>query len=369
MQSFFSDLPARFTENHLNSLLVKCYEQDVSDITLQTGEEIFVEQYGKLFSVMQRRLLHYEVTDILHHVYGPNGSAQLLSGQDIDTNYDIRPSRKIRYRFRVNGTGCLVDGHHGIQITFRVIPTTPPTLDALSLEKNLLHGLSPLQGVVYVTGSTGSGKTTLLAAIIRYLAEQKHSHRKILTYEAPIEFVYDEINTSHAIISQVEIPKHLPSFTAGIRNALRRKPHLILVGEARDTETIQAVIEAALMGHPIYTTLHSSGVAQTVRRLLGAFKEEERQKRAVDIIETTSAIVWQQLIPSIDGKRTAIREFLIFTKAIRQLLLETPTEQLVSKTRELVVKFGKPIHTALKEKLTQGIITEEIFYKWYDQLS
>ena len=103
--------------------------------------------------------------------------------------------------------------------------------------------------------------------LIKELAEQPDSHRKILTYEAPIEFVYDALDTPTAIVSQSEIPRHLPTFAAGVRNALRRKPRLILVGEARDTETISAVLEAALTGHPVYTTLHSNGVAETIRRL------------------------------------------------------------------------------------------------------
>src|SRR3990167_3604701 len=145
----------------------------------------------------------------------------------------------------------MVEGHDGLQITARTIPSDPPTLAEMELPKPILEAIAPEQGVVYITGATGSGKSTLLAAIIRDIAESIESHRKILTYEAPIEFVYDSVEKISSIVSQSEIPRHLPSFAAGVRNALRRKPRLILVGEARDPETISAVMEAAMTGHPV----------------------------------------------------------------------------------------------------------------------
>ena len=146
-----------------------------------------------------------------------------MRGVDLDTHYEVRPTRNERFRYRVNGTGCYVDGHEGIQITIRTIPAEPPSLKNLDLPQEIIDNIAPQEGVIYVTGSTGSGKSTLLAAIIKELAEAPESHRKILTYEAPIEFVYDTIVMPTAVISQSEIPKHLPSFAAGVRNALRAK--------------------------------------------------------------------------------------------------------------------------------------------------
>ena len=99
-----------------------------------------------------------------------------------------------------------------------------------------------------------------------------------------------------------------------MRNALRRKPRLILVGEARDAETISAVIDAALTGHPVYTTLHSNGVSDAVRRMISTFPAEERNGRALDILETLRLVVWQKLAPSTDGKRVALREYLSFAQ-------------------------------------------------------
>src|SRR6202021_1632641 len=115
----------------------------------------------------------------------------------------------------------------------------------------------------------------------------------MFNYEATIRFVYDSIEKQSCIVSQSEIPRHLPSFAAGVRNALRRKPRLILVGEARDAETISAVMEAAMTGHPVYTTLHSNGVAETMRRLVMTFPSDERQGRTIDIIETIRVVISQ----------------------------------------------------------------------------
>ena len=353
-----SNEPVRFTPACLADLLIHCQKLSASDITLQTGEPVFAEVYGRLLRITRRKLSNTEVSEILNLIYGPNGSAQILSGVDIDTHYEFRPNRNERYRFRVNATGCLVEGHDAIQITFRTIPSTPPKLAELNLEPALIQSLSPSQGIVYVTGSTGSGKSTLLAAIIRDLAEKEDSHRKILTYEAPIEFVYDAIDRPSAIVSQSEIPRHLPSFAAGVRNALRRKPRLILVGEARDPETIGAAIEAALTGHPVYTTLHSNGVAETLRRLVNSFPADEAHGRMIDIIETIRVVVWQQLVPTMDGKRIALREFLIFDEKLRDQLIDSKLENISATTRRLLKEHGQPMSVDAKRKFDAGLIAE-----------
>lgn len=356
--NYFPEEPSRFEGRSLDRLLVFCNRINASDITFQSGSPVMAEIYGRLYTITKRDLSNAEVGDLLNAIYGPNGTTQIMRGQDIDTHYEVRPNRNERYRHRINGVGIHVDGHEGIQITVRTIPSTPPLLADLDLPQSIIKSCAPEEGVVYVTGATGSGKSTLLAAIIRQLAEDPESHRKILTYEAPIEFVYDEIVTKTAIVSQSEVPRHIPSFAEGVRNALRRKPRLILVGEARDTETISAVLEAALTGHPVYTTLHSNGVAETVRRLVGSFSKEERIGRTIDIIETMRLIIWQRLVPSIDGKRIALREYLVFDENVRDELLSVDPERVTAKTRELVQKYGHPMQLEVDKRYEEGVIDE-----------
>ncbi len=353
--------PTRFDERAMDELLAHCHQLGASDITIQTDEPVFAEVYGHLHKVTKRKLSNAEVGDMINSIYGANATAQLLSGKDVDTHYEYRPSRTERQRYRINGTACQVQGHDGIQITLRTIPSEPPQLTDLNLEPEIMEAVAPLQGVVYVTGATGSGKSTLLAAIMRDLAERADSHRKILTYESPIEFVYDTLEKPSAVVSQSEIPRHLPTFADGVRNALRRKPMVILVGEARDPETISAVIEAALTGHPVYTTLHSNGVAETMRRLVTSFPMEERSGRAVDILETMRLVIWQKLVPTVDGKRIALREYLVFDEKVRSLLLDKNLEDITQHTREMLKTHGRPMLEDAKEKFAEGVISEHTY--------
>lgn len=353
--------PSRFEPRHVDDLLVYAQHINASDITIQTNEPVFAEIYGRLYRITRRSLSNAEVGDLLNAIYGPNGTTQILRGTDLDTHYEVRPSRSERFRYRVNGVGCYVDGHEGIQITIRTIPSTPPSLQALELPEKLIEASTPADGVVYVTGSTGSGKSTLLAAIIKHLSEQADSNRKILTYEAPIEFVYDDVEKPSSIVSQSEIPRHLPTFAMGVRNALRRKPHAILVGETRDTETINAVLEAALTGHPVYTTLHTNGVAETIRRLVGSFPKEDRAGRTIDIIETMRLVIWQRLVPTVDGRRVALRESLVFNEKIRDILLSSDPDQVTATTRKLVQEYGQTMQVDVEQKYQQELLSERTY--------
>jgi len=353
-----SDEPIRFTTEALDRMLLHCVKHEASDITLQTGTAVLAEIHGHLYPVTTRKITNTEVGDMLNAIYGSNGTTQIFSGKDVDTHYEIRPNRAERFRFRVNGTGCQVEGHDGLQITIRTIPTTPPDISTMSIEEGILKNMAPEQGTVVVTGPTGSGKSTLLASIIKSLAEQPDGNRKMLTYEAPIEFVYDMVQMPSSVISQAEIPRHLPSFAAGVRNALRRKPRLILVGEARDQETISAVIDAALTGHPVYTTLHSNGVADAVRRMISTFPAEERHGRALDILETLRLVIWQKLVPSADGKRVALREFLVFDEEVRDILVSTEVDLLAAKTRLLLKERGQPMLVDAERKYKEGRLLE-----------
>ncbi len=355
------DEPTRFSPMFMDKMLEHAESLHASDITIQTSSPIFVEVYGRLLKITNRALSNTELSDLINAIYGPNATTQLLSGKDIDTHYEFRPNRGVRYRYRVNATACLVEGHDAIQITLRTIPTTPPKLDTMGLPQAVLDAIAPQEGVVFITGATGSGKSTLLASIIRELIETVDSDRKVLTYEAPIEFVYDEIETISAVVSQSEIPRHLPTFAEGVRNALRRKPRLIMVGECRDPATISAALEAALTGHPVYTTLHTSGVAETMRRLVTSFSGEERLGRTIDILETIRLCVWQKLVPTIDDKRIALREYLVFDEVTRDILLDGDPNDVTSTTRKLVRERGQLMTTDARIKFEQGLISERVY--------
>lgn len=353
--------PGRLIEQGIDDVFRWCFELKASDITFQTNQPVWADVFGRIQPVTRRRLSAAEVIDVLNRIYGPNGAAQIAAGRDIDIAYEVKVDRTTRYRFRINATGILVDGNDGIQITARTLPEDPPKLAAMNVESEITENYAPRQGMVLVTGPTGSGKSTLLAAMIRGLAEDPDANHKILTYEAPIEFVYDNVAGPSTIISQTEIPRHLQSFAAGVRNALRRKPTIILVGEARDAETIAACGEASLTGHLVFSTVHANGVAETIRRMSAVFPAAERQGRAIDLMESLRLVITQALLRTVDGNRVATREYLVFDEEVRDEMLKHSVDDWPDTTRRLLRERGQTMEMAAREVFEKGLIDERTY--------
>ncbi|MFA5593028.1 MAG: ATPase, T2SS/T4P/T4SS family [Micavibrio sp.] len=315
------DEPPRFTDDLVDPFLLWCVKKNSSDITIQTDRPVYNEIYGTLYPALFRPVDAADINVFLTKIYGPEAGARLASGNDLDLSYEIRPDRYTRIRFRVNVTAVLSRGRDSAQITMRVLPNEPPRMHDLNIEDDIINSWAPRQGMVIITGPTGSGKTTLLAAGVRMLLERKRGCGKVVCYEAPIEYVYDAIKSPRSLISQTEIPRHLPDFARGVRNALRRKPNIILVGEARDKETISASIEAAQTGHLVFTTTHTTGVAATIQRMVATFEPSERSERAYALMETVRMVVTQTLVPKTSGGRMGVREWMRFSDEVRDKLL------------------------------------------------
>ncbi len=315
------DEPMRFHESHIDDILIWAVQRKTSDISIQTDRPIYNDIAGILRPATKRPLDGADIAVFLNKIYGADALARLASGIDLDLSYEVRPDRNTRVRFRVNITPILSKGRDAVQITMRALPDVPPKITDLNVDQAVIDAWAPRDGLILITGPTGSGKSTLLASGMRMLIERPQGCGKMLTYEAPIEFVYDGVTGPKSLVSQSEIPRHLKSFEAGVRNALRRKPNIILVGEARDRETISAAIEAGQTGHAVYSTVHTIGVAPTIRRMVATFESGERTERAYALMETMRMIVTQILVPKIGGGRQALREYLVFTDEIREKFL------------------------------------------------
>jgi len=350
------DEPVRFTEDHINPFLLWCISKGSSDITIQSDRRVYNELSGKLYPATYRPIDSAEIAAFLNQIYGPEALAKLAAGEDLDLSYEIRPDRYNRSRFRVNITAVLSKGRDAVQITMRVLPTEPPTFAQLGVEDEIIKNWEPRQGMVIVTGPTGSGKTTLLAAGIRHLLEGKHGSGKVLTYEAPIEYTYDGIEGPHSLISQTEIPRHLPDFARGVRNALRRKPEVILVGESRDKETISASIEAGQTGHTVYTTTHTTGVAATIRRMISTFDADERAERAYALMETVRLVITQALVPKVGGGRIGVREWMVFDDAVREKLLDMDFNMWGPEIQRMIDQYGQTMETSATKCFEEGVI-------------
>lgn len=357
----WAEEPPRFTDDLVDEFLMWCVKKNSSDITIQTDRPAYNEIYGTLYPGTYRPIDAADMNVFLTKIYGPEAGARLASGTDLDLSYEVRPDRYTRIRFRVNVTPVLSRGRDSAQITMRVLPNEPPTMTDLNVEADILNNWSPRQGMIIITGPTGSGKTTLLAAGIRMLLERKRGCGKVVCYEAPIEYVYDAIKSPRSLISQTEIPRHLPDFARGVRNALRRKPNIILVGEARDKETISSAIEAAQTGHLVFTTTHTTGVAATIQRMVSTFEPNERSERAYALMETIRMVVTQTLVAKTTGGRMGIREWMRFSDDVRDKLLAIDFKEWPNEIARMLPYYGQSMGKSAAVAFDAGLIDRRTY--------
>lgn len=350
------DEPGRFTEESIDPYLLWAVKKNASDVTFQTDRPVYNEIDGMLYPGTYRALDAADMAAALHKIYGPEALARLASGTDLDLSYEVRPDRYTRVRFRVNITPILSRGRDSAQITMRVLPNAPPTMKDLNIEEQIINAWAPRQGMVIITGPTGSGKTTLLAAGCRMLLERPQGCGKMLTYESPIEYVYDLIKSPRSLVAQSEIPRHLPDFARGVRNALRRKPEVILVGESRDRETISAAIEASQTGHAVYTTTHTIGVSATVQRMVSTFDSKERAERAYALMETIRMVVTQSLVPKVGGGRMGVREWMVFPADVREKLLDMDYTEWGANIQRMIPFYGRTMADSARVAFEEGKI-------------
>lgn len=333
-----------------------------SDVFVQTEEPITCDIYGKKHKVTKKKLTNAEMIGIIVYIYRSESALSILnSGHEVDCRWEISIGRNKFLSFRVNITSHRVNGVRGYDITLRTIPGRPPLLEDMDLPAKMIKFASPKQGLVLIAGATGSGKSTFLASYVDWRARDPDGHNRILTYEKPIEFVYDGIYMPTTIISQVEIGEHLASFQDGVVNALRRKPDIILVGELRDKETIGESITASMTGHLVLGTVHATSVSNTILRMVNTFSGSEKEARAADILNSIHLIIAQKLLKTVDGKRVAVREFLVFSQKIKEYLSNVPISGLILETQKFVEKNGQTFITDITNLYIQGVISKKTY--------
>ena len=214
-------------------------------------------------------------------------------------------------------------GHTALAL--RLLPLRVPTVQELSIPDVLVRQAEKPRGLVLITGPTGSGKTSTLAALLDYI--NRTSRRHIITLENPIEYVHERVK---CIINQREVGADTGSFAAGLRAALRQDPDVILVGEMRDLETIQTAITAAETGHLVFGTLHTKGVANTVDRIVDVFPAEQQEQIRMLLAEVLECVIGQTLLPRVGGGRRAVFEVMVGTPAVKSLIRQNKSYQLVT---------------------------------------
>ena len=331
----------------LTALLGFATEQNASDLHISPDMPPLVRIRGEIMGLDMAPLTgeetHAAIYDILNDVQKRIFEERL----DLDFAFEI-PGMS---RFRAN----VLLQQHGPGAVFRVVPTKVRTLDEMGMPKVLKTLASREKGLVLVTGPTGSGKSKTLAAMVEYVNESHRGH--ILTIEDPIEFVH---RSKRCLVRQREVGPHTHSFANALRAALREDPDVILVGELRDLETTQLAISAAETGHLVFATLHTNSAPKTVDRIIDIFPSGQQAQVRTMLSESLEGVVAQSLLPSKDGKsRVAALEVLVAVPALRNLIREDKTAQIVSVIQTGTQYGMQSLDQSLRDLVMQGKLARE----------
>lgn len=332
----------------LDKIFRTAVEYKASDIYITTGAKPVIRIHGDIIFIDD----HLELTkqtaeEYIFETMTEEQKKTFLEKMDLDYALEIPGVA----RFRVNA----FFQRKGIGAIFRLIPTTVQTMADLALPEQLKKILQYQNGLVLVTGPTGSGKSTTLASLVHEINATQRQH--IITIEDPIEFVHEN---RMSVVDQREVGTNTTTFAKALRASLREDPDVVLVGEMRDLETISLAITAAETGHLVLATLHTSGAAKAIDRVIDAFPPEQQNQIRVQFSESLRCIIWQTLLKRKDGRgRVGAYEILFNNHAIANMIRKSKTYQISS---ALETGVGEGMQTMKKDLLKlveQGLISEE----------
>lgn len=289
-------------------------EYRVSDFHMRSGSPLAMRVNGEI-EVLQDLPITHDLLDALFR--------EELSDEDYDKFCE---TRDIDFAMTVAGQRFRANGYHtmrGWALILRTIVTDVPNIDQLGLPQAVHNVLKEKKGLVLVTGQTGSGKSTSLASMINKINRERAEH--IITIEDPIEFVHTEIRS---IISQREVGRDTMSFGSALKGALREDPDIILVGEMRDYETVSLALTAAETEHLVFGTLHTSGAAETINRIIDVFPAEEQSQARSQLSSSLQLVMTQQLLKRKTGGRIGAFEVMVCVPAVRNLIREDKIPQI-----------------------------------------
>ncbi len=328
--------------------LATVIEHGASDLIVTAGSAPRMRVDGRLTVVPgTERLDGDKATDIIMAMLTDDHRTELRQRKEIDLSFGWTVQRA---RFRAN-----VFFQQGqVAMALRVIPSKIPSFEDLGLPQVLAEFCALPQGMVLVTGPTGSGKSTTLAAMIDRVNETRPCH--ILTIEDPVEYVHDH---KLALVNQRQVGVDTDSFDRALRAALREDPDVILVGEMRDTETIQFALTAAETGHLVFATMHTNDASQAVDRVIDVFPVDRQAQIRVQLAACLNGVVSQRLVPRIGGGMVAAHEVLINGPAIRNVIREGKTHQL----RSLIQQGAREGMATLEKALSELVASRTVSYE------
>jgi twitching motility protein PilT len=268
---------------------------------------------------------------------------------ELDFSFGVRGLARFR---------CNVFNQRGaVAGVYRLIPERIPSLDELGLPPVIVKLAEKPRGLILVTGPTGSGKSTTLAAMLDKINRERHDH--ILTIEDPIEYIHQH---KGCLVNQREVHSDTQAFGAALRAALREDPDIVLIGEMRDLETVEAALRIAETGHLTFATLHTNSAAQTINRIIDIFPAHQQSQIRTQLSLVLEAIICQSLLPRIDRPgRVVATEILVPTSAIRNLIREDKVHQIYSSMQTGQEKAGmQTFNQSLATLVLSRQITKEM---------
>ena len=303
---------------HIDRLLETCVKSGSSDLHIHVNRPPTLRLHGRL-RPLETKVLEPEDTITMMKAITPERAQQELQEQG-GTDFGFEFSSQARFR-----TAVYQERGH-IAMTLRLIPQKLLSFEEIGLPESIRSLLTRPRGMFLVTGPTGSGKTTTLASMINYINDIMDKH--IITIEDPIEYFHAH---KKSIISQREVGVDVPSFSEALRRALRQDPDVILVGELRDLETIEAALRAAETGHLVFGTLHTSSAQGTVTRIVDIFPVDQQEQVRIQLADSLIAVLCQALITRSDTRgMVAAFEYLYLTSAVSNMIRENKVFRIPS---------------------------------------
>jgi twitching motility protein PilT len=341
----------------MSDLLQLVVSEGSSDLHIRVGIPPCIRVHGILHRVDGPSLKSEDTEELMRSITSEDHIQHVREQGGADFGFAFGEAARFRVSvFKEKGNFGLV---------LRQIPTKLLTLEQIGLPRHtIMTLLHKPRGLVLVTGPTGSGKTTTLSSMINIINEERDDAH-IITIEDPIEYYHKH---KKAVVTQREVHIDVPSFAEALRRALRQDPDVILVGELRDLETMEAAITAAETGHLVFGTLHTTGAAKTIDRLVNAFPITQQETIRIQLSTVLQAVISQLLIPTIDKPgRVAVYEIMVNTPSVAALIRDNKTFRIQSDI-QTGSKYGMvTLDGFLMEKYIAGRISrEEVVNKSYD---
>jgi twitching motility protein PilT len=313
----------------LPELLKTLVEMNGSDLHTTTSTPPQVRVHGHLQRLPLPELTPSESKQLVYSVLTDSQKKRFEESSELDFSFGIKA---IGARFRCN----VFNQRGAVAAVYRLIPEKIRTFGELGLPPVLATLAERPRGLVLVTGPTGSGKSTTLAAMLDKINSERHDH--ILTIEDPIEYIHQHKN---CLVNQREVHSDTGSFSAALRAALREDPDIVLIGEMRDLETVEAALKIAETGHLTFATLHTNSAAQTINRIIDIFPANQQAQIRTQLSLVLEGIVCQALLPKADGSgRVCSLEILVPTPAIRNLIRDDKVHQIYGAMQAGQEKLG-----------------------------